>query len=406
MDFAFTDEQKMIRDTAAAFLAEVSSSESVRAAMSSEKGYDPALWKSICRDLYWQATHIPEQYGGLGLGYVELIAMQEQMGRYLFCSPFFSTVCLAANILLLAGNETQKSLYLPRLCLGETATLAFASRVAGTQGGSWGPQAIQVTATREGDTFILNGEYRYVTDGASVDILIIAARLPESQGDSGISLFVIDASTQGIEKRNLPSLDQTRKQASLAFRNVCISVAALMGEEGKAWSCLENSINLATIALAAEQMGGAQQMLDSAVAYSKERKQFNRPIASFQAIKHKAADMMTRVEVARSSVYYAACVAQNFLSSVSARSALSEALKEAASVCKAYCSDAFFKNSADAMQIHGGVGFTWEYDVHLYFKRAKASEHFLGNSAYHREKIANLILGPLAEPSSRSGEMQ
>ncbi len=394
MEFAFTEEQKMIRDTAESFLAEVSTSEAIRTAMASEKGYDDALWSNVCRDLFWQAIHIPEQYGGMGLGYIELVGMLEQMGRYLFCSPFFSTACLATNALLIAGTEAQKAEYLPRICTGMTGTLAYTCKIATYVGGQWGAEAVQVVAKKEGNNFVLDGTLRYVPDGASAELLIIAARKQGSFGEEGISLFVVPADTIGIERVALPTMDQTRKQAEIRLNNLRIPNTSLMGVEGKAWPNLAKIIDLATIAVAAEQMGGAQEVLDITVKYTKERKQFNRPIASFQAIKHKAADMMTRVEVARSGVYYAACVAQEVLDEINGKiSEIAAELPEAASVAKAYCSDAYFKNAGEAMQMHGGVGFTWEYDVHLFFKRAKASEHFLGNAAYHRERIANIVLG-------------
>lgn len=390
MEFAFTEEQKMIRDTAESFLAEVSTSEAVRKIMATDEGYDPALWESVCSDLYWQAIHIPEEFGGMGLGYVELVAMLEQMGRFLFCSPFYSTVCLAVNALLVAGTQEQKEKYLPRICEGMTATLAYTSGEAGKTGGNWGAETVNTTFKKEGDCYLLNGVLRYVPDGNTADLLIIAARKEGTKGNEGISLFTVPAEHTGINIELLPTMDQTRKQAEITLQDVALPSAALMGEEGKGWQPLQKIIDLATIALAAEQMGGAQQILDLTVEYTKERVQFNRPIASFQAIKHKAADMMTRVEVARSAVYYAACVAQEAL--FENNSDYASELPEAASVAKSYCSDAYFANTADGLQMHGGVGFTWEYDVHLYFKRAKASEHFLGNGAYHRERIAQIIL--------------
>lgn len=390
MEFAFTEEQKMIQDTAESFLAEVSTSEAVRKAMASEEGYDESLWQSVCTDLYWQAIHIPEEFGGMGLGYVELVAMLEQMGRFLFCSPFYSTVCLATNALLLAGTQEQKEKYFPRICEGMTATLAFSSGGNEQHSDPWSADAVQATASKEGDCYILNGTVRYVTDGHTADLLIIAARQPGTTGTEGISLFTVPADHTGITRTLLPTMDQTRKQADIVLDNVKLPLAALMAEEGAAWTSLEKTIALATIAIAAEQMGGAQQILDLTVDYTKERVQFNRTIASFQAIKHKAADMMTRVEVARSAVYYAACVAQEAL--FNCQSPYAAELGEAASVAKSYCSDTYFANAADGLQMHGGVGFTWEYDVHLYFKRAKASEHFLGNGAYHRERLAQLIL--------------
>ena len=191
-----------------------------------------------------------------------------------------------------------------------------------------------------------------------------------------------------MTRRYLPTMDQTRKQAEISLDNVSVPASALMGEEAKAWPQLQKIIQLATIAVAAEQMGGAQQVLDATVAYTKERVQFGRPVAGFQAVKHRAAEMMLKTEVSRSAVYYAACIAEEALHG----GPLAIELEEAASVAKAYCSDAYFQNAGDAIQLHGGVGFTWEYDVHLYFKRAKSSEIFLGNAATHRENIARLLL--------------
>lgn len=390
MEFAFTDEQKMIQDTTIAFLSEVSTSEAVRAAMVTEAGYDESLWKSVCTDLYWQAIHIPEAYGGMGLGYVELVAMMEQMGRFLFCSPFYATVCLATNALLVAGTEEQKQKYLPGICEGMTATLAYTGASAGLSAGQWGSDAVTANYRRNGDNVVLSGTLRYVPDGHTADLLIIAARLDGTSGNEGIALFTVPADHAGISRQPLPTMDQTRKLAEITLSDVELPLAAVMQNEGNAWADLEKIRDLAAIALAAEQMGGAQQILDMTVAYSKERVQFGRMIASFQAIKHKAADMMTRVEVARSSVYYAGCVAQEAL--FNSEDPFATELAEAASISKSYCSDAFFKNTAEGLQMHGGVGFTWEYDVHLYFKRAKASEHLLGNGAWHRERLAGLIL--------------
>jgi alkylation response protein AidB-like acyl-CoA dehydrogenase len=384
MEFAFTEEQEMIRETAAAFLAEVSGSAAVRRAMALEQGYESALWDRICGEMYWQAMHVPEAYGGLGLGYVEVVAMMEQMGRYLLCSPFFSTVCLAANALRVAGSEEQQAMWLGQLCEGKlTATLAF-------NGGSprWDAQAITATWRRDGERYVLNGEYRYVIDGHTAQLLIVAARAEGSSGAEGISLFLLPAATAGVTRQWLPTMDQARKQASVQLHDVSLGAEALMGEPGQAGKALATVIDLAAIALAAEQVGGCQQLLDMTVAYTSERVQFNRTIASYQAVKHKAADMMLKTEVARSAIYYAACVAQEALEG----GPLAGELGEAASVAKSYCSDAYFAIAGDALQLFGGVGFTWEYDVHLYFKRAKSSEHLLGNGAYHRERLARALL--------------
>jgi alkylation response protein AidB-like acyl-CoA dehydrogenase len=388
MEFAFTEEQDMIRETAAAFLAEVSDSAAVRRAMATELGYEPALWDRICGEMYWQAIHVPEAYGGLGLGYVEVVAMMEQMGCHLLCSPFFSTVCLAANALRIAGSEEQQAEWLGQLCAGNlTATLAF-------NGGSprWDAQAITATWRREadgkGERYVLNGDYRYVVDGHTAGLLIVAARAEGSSGEDGISLFLLPAATAGVSRQWLPTMDQARKQAAVRLHDVSLAADAVMGEPGESWAMLAKVIDLATIALAAEQVGGCQQLLDMTVAYTSERVQFNRTIASYQAVKHKAADMMLKTEVARSAIYYAACVAQEALEG----GPLAGELREAASVAKSYCSDAYFAIAGDALQLFGGVGFTWEYDVHLYFKRAKSSEHLLGNGAYHRERLASALL--------------
>ena len=388
MEFSFTEEQQMIRDTAEAFLAEVSTSEAIRVAMATEQGYQTELWQRMCTELYWQAIHIPEAYGGLGLGYVELVAMLEQMGRYLLCSPFFSTVCLGANALLIAGSEEQKAKYLPRICEGQTATLAFSGVSAAKLGGDWSANSIDASWQKTATGYRLNGGYRYVLDGAHAELLIVAARADGSSGETGISLFVVDANEAGVERQSLPTMDQTRKQADIQLNDVELPQSARLGDEGTAWNSLQAIVDLANVALAAEQMGGSQQLLDMTVAYTQERQQFGRPISSFQAIKHKAAEMMTSVEVARSGVYYAACVAQEFLQ----QGELAVELPEAASIAKSYCSDAYFASAGEAMQMHGGVGFTWEYDVHLYFKRAKSSEHYLGNGAWHRERLAQLLL--------------
>lgn len=391
MEFRFNEEQQMIRDTAAAFLAEVSDSAAIRRAMATEQGFEDAVWQRIVGEMYWQAIHIPEQYGGLGLGYVELVALFEQMGRYLLCSPFLSSVAFATNALLIAANEEQKNTWLPSLASGElTSTLAWASA-----GNTLGADAVKATCEKNSSGFVLNGALRYVPDGHTAGLLIVAARAKNSHGENGISLFAIPAATDGVQRNWLPTMDQTRKQAEVILENVVVSKDALLGNEGNGWGVLNQTLQLAQIAVAAEQMGGAQQALDLTVEYTKGRHQFNRPIASFQAIKHKAADMMLKSESARSAVYYAACIAQEALTCAlggEGDTQLAAELPEAASIAKAYCSDAFFFNAGCGIQMFGGVGFTWEYDIQLYFKRAKSSETLLGSGAWHREQLAKQLL--------------
>lgn len=384
MEFSFTDEQVMIRDTAADFLNEVSGSDAVRLAMATEKGYDDHLWSRITKEMVWHAVHIPEKFGGLGLGYVELAAMLEQMGRRLLCSPFYATVCLGVNALLVAGTDAQKEKYLAQIVAeGATATLAYIGK-----GGGWDAPGITATFEMNSDDAVLNGSLRYVPNGHTADLLIIAARKIGSTGESGVGLFLVPADSNGISRTWLPTMDQTRKQADIVLSDVRVQADDVMRDPGDAWPLLAQVLDLACIGIAAEQMGGTQQVLDATVAYTMERQQFGRPVGGFQAMKHKAADMMLKAEAARSAVYYAACVAGEFF----AGGDLGATLPEAASIAKAYCSDAYFHNAGHAIQMHGGIGFTWEHDIHLYFKRAKSSQQFLGDAVFHRERISRQIL--------------
>jgi alkylation response protein AidB-like acyl-CoA dehydrogenase len=335
--------------------------------------------------MVWPAIHIPEHYGGLGLGFVELAILLEQMGRRLLCSPFFSTACLATPALLLAGNEAQKACWLPQLAEGSlTATLAYASNDRN------GLDAVQASFRKEGDGFVIDGRLRQVVDGHSAGLLIVAAR-----GSQGIGLFAVPADTPGLRRRLLPTLDQTRKLAELEFTQVYVEADAQLGTPGQGGELLEKVLQLACAALAAEQAGGAQQALDLTLAYTAERQQFGRAIASFQAIKHRAADMMLEVECSRSAAYYAACVAEEVLAPNGDRTIAAE-LPLAAALAKSRCSEAFFQCAAESIQLHGGVGFTWEYDPHLYFKRARASEALFGAPSWHRERIAAALLGEFA----------
>jgi alkylation response protein AidB-like acyl-CoA dehydrogenase len=377
MDFTFNEEQEELRSTAYDFLAENSGSEQIRRAMESELGYEPQLWKQIGADLGWPSVIIPDEYGGLGLSYVELVALMEVMGGALLCAPFFSSVCLGGNALLVAGTEAQKKEHLPGIAEGETrATLAFTEA-----SGQWGASGIETVARKRGSDFVLSGKKSFVLDGHCADLLVVAARREGTTGEAGISLFVVPTTARGIERRALPTMDQTRRLSEIELRDVVLPSSALMGEEGEGWGALSKTLDLAAVALSAEQVGGAQKCLDMSVEYAKERIQFGRPIGSFQAIKHMCADMMVQVESARSAAYYAGCVAVED----------SDELPVVASLAKACCSDAYFHCASESIQIHGGVGFTWEYDVHLYFKRAKSTESFLGDAAYHRELVAQRI---------------
>jgi alkylation response protein AidB-like acyl-CoA dehydrogenase len=276
--------------------------------------------------------------------------------------------------LLEVGTEEQKAAILPSIAEGTaTATLAFAEA-----SGRWDADGVQATATPEGDGFILDGTKCWVIDGHSADHVLVAARAPGSVGEEGVSVFLINGSEEGVTRKALPTMDQTRRQAEITLSAVHVGADACLGEVGGAWPGLRRTLDLAAIALAAEQVGGAQRCLEMSVQYAKEREQFGRAIGSFQAIKHKCADMMVAVESARSALYYAACIADDG----------SDDLSSNASLAKAWCSESYFRCAGDNIQIHGGVGFTWEYDPHLHFKRARASESNLGDPGYHRERVA------------------
>ena len=377
MDFAFSQEQQELRAMARAFLAEHSGSEQIRSAMESDLGHDPQVWKQIATELGWPAVIVPEAYGGLGLSYVELIVLLEEMGQSLLCAPFFSSICLAANALLVAGNDDQKARWLPGIAEGETiATLAVSEA-----SGRWDAAGIETRFRRDADGFRLAGAKRFVVDGHCADLVVVAARAEGSEGEDGVSLFALPTDASGVKRRALPTMDRTRRLAQLELDDVRVPADALLGPEGGGWPALRKTLDLGAIALAAEQVGGAQRCLDLAVDYAKERVQFGRPIGSFQSIKHKCADMMVAVESARSASYYGGCVASED----------TDELSVVASLAKATCSDAFFQCAAECIQVHGGVGFTWEYDVHLYFKRAKSSESLLGDPSFHRELVAQKI---------------
>jgi alkylation response protein AidB-like acyl-CoA dehydrogenase len=368
MNFAFSEEQEELRSAVRRFLQEKSPSSEVRRLMETTDGFDQAVWDQMANQLGLQALAIPEAYGGAGFTYVELTVVFEEMGAALLCAPYFSTVALAANALLSSGDESAKTDLLPGIADGSTrGTLALTE-----DSGSWEADAVTLQATG-GPQWTLDGHKMYVIDGHSADLILVVGRTP-----SGVSLFAVEGSAAGLTRTPLSTMDQTRKQARLEFSS---TPARLIGEEGAAAAGVVRTLDLAAVALAAEQVGGAQRCLDMAVDYAKTRIQFGRPIGSFQAIKHKCADMLLEVESAKSAAYYAGWAAAED----------SDELPVVASLAKSYCSEAYFHAAAENIQIHGGIGFTWEHDAHLYFKRAKSSELLLGDPSYHRELLAQRI---------------
>jgi alkylation response protein AidB-like acyl-CoA dehydrogenase len=369
MNFAFSDEQEELRAAVRRFLSEKSPETEVRRLMDTTEGYDPAVWSQMADQLGLQSLTIPEEFGGSGFTYVELLVVLEEMGAALLCAPFFASVALAANALMTSGDDEAKKSYLPGIASGETiATLAITE-----DNGKWDFSGIECKAEKKGDGWVLDGHKMFVLDGHVANLIVVAARTP-----AGVSLFAIQGDAAGLTRTPLPTMDQTRKQARLEFSG---TAAVLIGTDGGAEAGLAKTLDLAAVALAAEQVGGAQRVLDASVEYAKTRIQFGRPIGSFQAIKHKCADMLLEVESAKSAAYYAAWAAAED----------SDELPVVASLAKSYCSEAYFHSAAENIQIHGGIGFTWEHPAHLYFKRAKSSELFLGDPSYHRELLAQRI---------------
>jgi alkylation response protein AidB-like acyl-CoA dehydrogenase len=374
VNFAFSEEQEELRQTVRRFLEDKSPSAEVRRLMETVEGYDEAVWKQMGQELGLQSIHIPEAYGGQGFTFVELGIVLEEMGRVLLCAPYFSTVVLAANAILNAGTDAQKQELLAGIAAGETrAALAFTE-----PNGRWDASGITLEAKPDGDAFVLDGTKNFVIDGHTADLLVVVARTPGSTGADGIGFFTVAGDADGLTRTPLATMDQTRKQAKLEFAGVR---ATPLGEPGSGWAALAKTLDQAAVGLANEMVGGGQFVLEMSVQYAKDRVQFGRPIGSFQAIKHKCADMLLEVESAKSAAYYAAWAAAED----------NDELPVVASLAKAYCSDAYFHAAAENIQIHGGIGFTWEHDAHLYFKRAKSSEILLGDATYHRELLAQRI---------------
>ena len=370
MKFNFTDEQREFRSVLRRFLEDKSSTTEVRRLMETDEGCDPEVWRQLSQELGLTAIHIPESYGGQGFGVGELAIAVEEMGRALLCAPYFASTVLAATAILKAGSEDQKQLMLPDIASGETvATLALAE-----DSGAWDTSGVAMIATANGDKYTLEGTKSFVLDGCTAGVIVVVARKPGSSGDDGVSFFTVAGDAAGLERAQLNSLDPTRKLARLTFSGV---EAELLGEEGGAAGPLAETLDVAAICLANEMVGGAERLRESAVEYANMRVQFGRAIGSFQTLKHKAADMLLETELAKSAAYYAAAAADEHDEEVSAL----------ASLAKAAAADVYMQTAVHTVQIHGGIGFTWDNDTHLWFKRAKSSEVFLGGSAYHRERM-------------------
>jgi alkylation response protein AidB-like acyl-CoA dehydrogenase len=374
MDFAFSDEQEMLRSSARDFLTKECGSKVVRRMMDADDAHDPALWKKMA-SLGWTALGIPEQYGGAGT-FLDLIVVLEECGRALLPGPFFATMGLAVPALIEAGTEAQKKEALGAIAEGHArATLAFTE-----PSGRWDAAGVKLTAKPAGGGWRLDGVKQFVPDAAGADYMVVAART-RGEGEDGISLFLVKGRPRGMTVTQLQTLDMTRRWNEVRFDGVQLEGDALMGAADKAWPALKRTLEWATSALCAEMVGGAQKVLEASTEYAKTRHQFGKPIGIYQAVSHKLADMLVLSESGRSATYYAAWTVE--------ADAPDRSL--AASMAKAYVSDAYRKVAGDGIQVHGGIGFTWESDMHLYFKRAKASEVTLGDATYHRELVAQAL---------------
>ncbi|ONH55595.1 acyl-CoA dehydrogenase [Frankia sp. CcI49] len=354
----------MVRD----LLDDTSPEAEVRRLMETPQGFDPAVWKQI-GDLGLLGLAVPERFGGAGYGFLEVGIVLEEAGRSLLCAPYLSSVVLATSTLLHCGDEAAAERYLPDLVSGAIrGTLALTE-----ESGRWDEGGVATVARPRDGAWSVSGTKTYVLDGHTADLLIVAAVT-----GAGVGLFAVEADAPGLTRDPLPTMDMTRRQARLRFDE---TPARLLGEEGRGWPVLSRVLDLAVVGLAAEQVGGAAKTLEMAVEYAKVRQQFGKAIGSFQAVKHRCADMLVEVESARSAAYYGLWAANG----------LTAELPAVASLAKAYCSTAYFTCAAESIQIHGGIGFTWEHPAHLYFKRARSSRQLFGDPEHHRELVAQRI---------------
>ena len=364
----------MLRSSARDFLAKECPSSVVRKQMDGDDAYDSALWKKIA-NLGWTSLGIPEPYGGVGR-FLDLVVVLEEAGRALLPGPFFATMGLAVPVLIEAGTEAQKKEVLGAIASGEArATLAFTEPA-----GRWDAAGIAMPAKPASGGWRLDGVKLFVADAGPADYMVVAART-RGEGEDGISLFLVKGRPKGMTVTPLKTLDMTRRWSEVRFDAVQLDGDALMGAPHTAWPHLKRALEWGTAALCAEMVGGAQKVLESSTEYAKTRHQFGKPIGIYQAVSHKLADMLVLSESGKSATYYSAWAVE--------ADAPDRAL--AASMAKAYVSDAYRKIAGDGIQVHGGIGFTWEHDMHLYFKRAKASEVTLGDATYHRELVAQSL---------------
>ncbi|HVA68447.1 MAG TPA: acyl-CoA dehydrogenase family protein [Candidatus Binataceae bacterium] len=376
MDFGFSEEQEILRDSAKRFLTDNCSTKFVRQMMADATAHDAGFWSKIV-ELGWPGLLIPADYGGTGGTFLDMTVIAEEAGKALIPGPFFATALLGAPAIIEGGSEAQKKELLPKIAEGKyIATVALAE-----SSGRFDAGGVELKAVKKGADYVISGEKFFVPDAHVADCIVVAARTGAS-GENGVTLLMVPAKDKGVTITQLKTVDMTRRLCHIKFDNVTVSGANLLGKEGSGWPTMRRTLDIATAALAAEMVGTAQKALDIAVDYAKTRVQFGKPIGSFQAVKHKCVDMMVSVENARSLTYYACWT-------------VDEKLAEAATavpMAKAYASDMAKNVTSEAIQVHGGIGFTWEHDMHLYHRRALAGEANFGNAPIHRETVAKSLL--------------
>lgn len=375
LDFGFSEEQEMLRDAAKRFLADNCSTKFVRQMMAHDTAHDAAFWDKLV-GLGWPGLIIPENYGGQGGSFLDLTVIAEEAGKAIIPGPFFAATMLGGPAIMEGGSEAQKKDLLPKIAAGKfIATVAIAEA-----SGRFDAAGIEIKAAKKGSGYTITGEKFFVPDAHVADAIIVATRT-SGTGENGITLLCVPAKEKGVTVTQLKTVDMTRRMCHVKFDNVAAS--EIIGAADGGWPILRRTLDIATAGLSAEMVGTAQKALDIAVEYAKTRVQFGKPIGSFQAVKHKCVDMMVAVENARSLTYYACWT-------------VDERVAEAASavpMAKAYASDMAKNVTSEAIQVHGGIGFTWEHDMHLYHRRALAGEANLGNAPVHRETVAKSLLG-------------
>jgi alkylation response protein AidB-like acyl-CoA dehydrogenase len=359
---AVSEEREELRRTVRAFLDDKSPESEVRRLMATDEGYDPAVWRQLAEQLGLQGLAIPEELGGHGYSFLELAVVLEEMGRALLCAPFFSSVALAATALLASVDDGAQKEHLPAIAAGQT----IAAVALTEEGSDWTEAGVQLRAVKSGAGYRIDGEKLYVIDGHVADLILVAART-----DAGVTLLAVPGDAAGLTRTPMVTMDATRKMARLSFDG---TPATLVGADGRGWAGLRRTLDLAAAALASEQVGGAGRCLEMAGDYAKERVQFGRPIGSFQAVKHRCADMLVDVEGMRSATWYGAWAVASG----------DPAWASAAATAKIWSADASKRVMASALQVHGGIGFTWEHDLHLFIKRAQFSQLDYGDAAHHR----------------------